>query len=222
LFSSFPSVRFSFHFLKIMAKSFALLPAAGNSVRMGRPKLSLPLGERTILEQVIHTFRQGGVQEVLVVLGPTVAELALLAQKAGAHVLALTEATADMRATVEHGLLWLEQTFAPQPADPWLLCPADHPVLEADVIAQLLRSWKPNQPNQILIPTCDGRRGHPAVIAWRHVQGLRTLPTGLGLNVYLRQHDSETTEIPTGSNSILFDLDTPEDYLRLLERWGDR
>jgi hypothetical protein len=38
------------------------------------------------------------------------------------------------------------------------------------------------------------------------------------MNVYLRKHADETLEVPMTSDSILFDLDTPEDYLRLLQR----
>ena len=37
---------------------FALIPAAGKSTRMGRPKLALPLGEKTVLEHVIAALRQ--------------------------------------------------------------------------------------------------------------------------------------------------------------------
>jgi molybdenum cofactor cytidylyltransferase len=199
--------------------SFALLPAAGQSIRMGRPKLSLPLGDRTILEQVVRSFREGGVGEVLVVLGPATVDLAALAQRAGAKVLVLKDATADMRATVEHGLTWLDAEFAPQPDDPWLLCPSDHPVLEAGVIVQLLETWTHRANKDILVPTFNGQRGHPTAIAWRHTAGLRALPPGVGMNVYLRKNSEQTLEVPVASDSILFDLDTPKDYVHLLQRW---
>jgi len=199
--------------------TFALLPAAGQSARMGRPKLSLPLGDRSILEQVIRSFRQGGVSEVVVVLGPATADLTALAQRAGAIVLCLPEATADMRTTVELGLEWLEKEYSPKPDDPWLLCPADHPVLESSVIAQLLIAWKQRGSSQLLIPVYNGQRGHPAAIAWGFRTGLQDLPLGLGLNVFLRKHSDQTQEVPVATDSILFDLDTPEDYVRLLQRW---
>jgi molybdenum cofactor cytidylyltransferase len=200
--------------------SFALLPAAGQSTRMGRPKLSLPLGDRTILEQVVRTFRDGGVGEVLVVLSSAGEELAERAKKAGAHVLVLSDATADMRATVEHGLTWLEEEFSPRDDEAWLLCPADHPVLEPGVIVQLLAVWAQRRSEDILIPTFNGERGHPAVIAWRHRAGIRNLTAGQGLNVYLRNCSDVTLEVPIASDSILVDLDTPEDYVRLLQRWS--
>ena len=43
--------------------------AAGKSKRMGKPKLLLPLGQGTILEQTIDNFLNSKVNEVIVVVG---------------------------------------------------------------------------------------------------------------------------------------------------------
>jgi molybdenum cofactor cytidylyltransferase len=195
--------------------TFAVVPAAGRSTRMGQPKLALPLGGSTVLQLVVETLRVAGVDPVLVVVGPHVPELASLAESSGACVCRLSEATADMRATVEHGLDWLENHLRPRPEDDWLLAPADHPVLDANVVRQL-RAGSAAQPNRTLfVPVSGGRRGHPALFTWRHVAGIRALPAGQGINTYLRQHVEEIVEVPVESDSVLFDLDTPEDYERL-------
>jgi molybdenum cofactor cytidylyltransferase len=196
--------------------SFAVIPAAGKSTRMGRPKLALPLGGRSVLEHVVAAFREGGVEHVLVVVGPHVPELRPLAEMAGAEVLPLDTETADMRATVECGLGWLEAQHHPNPDDSWLLAPADHPTLDAAIVHQLLEFRAAHLRTSILVPTYHGRRGHPVLIAWRHVAGIRTLAPGQGLNVYLRQQSAETLEVPVESPSVLCDLDTPEDYERVL------
>jgi molybdenum cofactor cytidylyltransferase len=194
---------------------FAVLPAAGNSTRMGRPKLLLPFGGRTVLEGAISALRQAGVDQVLVVVGAHVPELAAVATQAGALVSRLTEETADMRATVERGLHWLEGRFSPQPEDAWLLCPADHPTLDPVVVRQLLVARAEQPQASIFIPIFDGRRGHPALIGWRHVAAMRALPAGVGFNVYLRQQAGATREVNVTSVDVLRDLDTPEDYARL-------
>jgi molybdenum cofactor cytidylyltransferase len=199
---------------------FAVIPAAGKSVRMGRPKLALPLGDRTVLERVIASLREGGVEQILVVVGPHVMQLAPLAQLAGAHVLQLAEETPDMRATVEAGLRWLEERFHPRPDDGWLLVPADHPTLDPLVIRALIRERALAPDHSIIVPTHAGRRGHPTLIDWKHVAGMRTLPAGSGLNVYLRQHAGETREVPVDSPDVLCDLDTPDDYERLRRRFA--
>jgi molybdenum cofactor cytidylyltransferase len=193
----------------------ALVPAAGRSVRMGRPKLVLPLHGRTVIEHVVSTLRQGGVDRVLVVARPDVPQLAQLAKAAGAEVGTLPTETADMRATVEQGLLWIEERWHPQPEDAWLLCPADHPALDVDVVRRLCVAYSREPGQTILIPTYEGRRGHPTLIEWRHVAGIRALPAGAGLNAYFRPHAEETLELPVANAGVISDLDTPADYERL-------
>lgn len=195
--------------------TLAVIPAAGKSVRMGRPKLALPLGDSTVLERVVASLREGGAEHVLVVVGPHVPQLLPLAGRAGAHVLHLPAETPDMRATVEAGLRWLEERFRPRPDDRWLLVPADHPTLDPSLVRLLLRLRAERPDKSIIVPTHDGRRGHPTLIDWRHVAGVRALAAGCGLNAYLRQHAAETLEVPVDSASVLCDLDTPEDYERL-------
>jgi molybdenum cofactor cytidylyltransferase len=198
----------------------AVIPAAGKSTRMGRPKLALPLGGRTVLERVLDALRAGGVEQTLVVLGPHVADLAPLARSAGAHVLLLDHETPDMRTTVEEGLRWLEDRLQPKPDDDWLLVPADHPALVPAVIAQLRETRARHPQHSILIPTWQGRRGHPTLIAWRHVAGVRAHPPGQGLNTYLRRHADETLEVPVEYAEVLEDLDTPEDFERMRRRFA--
>jgi len=116
----------------------AIVPAAGFSQRMGCPKLSLPFRGRTVLEHVVRALREGGADSVVVVVGPHVPELLPLAKAAGAHVCQLAEPTPDMRATVEHGLRWIEKAFSPRPGDGWLLAPADHPSLDPAVVRDVV------------------------------------------------------------------------------------
>jgi molybdenum cofactor cytidylyltransferase len=195
--------------------TFAVIPAAGHSVRMGRPKLALPLGERTVLERVVASLREASIEHILVVIAPHVAQLAALAERAGAHVLQLPEPTPEMRATVEAGLRWIEERFHPRPDDAWLLIPADHPTLDPLLVRMLIWDRIESPGASIIVPTHSGRRGHPTLIEWKHVAGIRSLPSGEGLNVYLRRHMAETREVPIEFADILCDLDTPEEYERL-------
>lgn len=194
---------------------FGLIPAAGSSRRMGRPKLSLPLGDRTVLERVVAAVRDGGVADVLVVLGPASARLRELAERAGAATLVLDRDTADMRATVLAGLAHLQARFAPAADDAWLLLPADHPTLDAAVVRALAAAAGDDHTHSIFVPANAGRRGHPALLRWRHTPALLALPEGQGLNSYIRAQAAQTRELPWPSAEVLRDLDTPEDYAAL-------
>lgn len=200
--------------------TFAVIPAAGKSVRMGRPKLALPLGGRTVLEWVISALRQAGIEQIAVVVGPTANRLAALAESAGAHPVILPEETPDMRATVERGIGWLEERFRPSADECWLLVPADHPTLQPAVVQQLRQARAENPAKNIIVPTHAGRRGHPTLIGWCHVAGIRAMPPDRGLNQYFREHPTDVLEMPTNSPQVLCDLDTPQDYEALLREMG--
>jgi molybdenum cofactor cytidylyltransferase len=197
---------------------FAVVPAGGLSTRMGRPKLALPLGDRTVIEHVVSAMRGGGCDHVLVVVGSHVPQLVTLAESAGAQVCPLTGPTPDMRATVEHGLRWLEQRFHPRPEDAWVLAPGDHPTLDAGIVRRLIAEYA-REAYRVVVPTFDGRRGHPSVIAWRHVERLHLHPEGQGLNTYLRTLGGHVRELPMADDNVLLDLDTPDDYERLRQRY---
>jgi len=182
---------------------------------MGRPKLALPLGDRTVLEHVVAAVHNGGVPDVIVVIGPGAASLQPLAERAGARVYLLPEDTPDMRATVQAGLAWLEQNFQPTNDDAWLLLPADHPTLHGDVIQNLVEVARWQKSYSIFVPVHNGRRGHPTLFRWNLVVALRAFREGEGLNAFIRSRPSETREIPWSSAEVLRDLDTPEDYERL-------
>jgi CTP:molybdopterin cytidylyltransferase MocA len=107
--------------------------------------------------------------------------------------------------------------------------PADHPVLEAEVIRMLLGPSHDRKgvddaaaplrsrlgQATIRIPTFNGERGHPTLIGWQHVAGIRALAKDVGLNAYLRAHPEAVREVPVEWETILFDMDTPEDYERI-------
>ena len=70
---------------------YAVVPAAGRSRRMGQPKLLLGMGGQTVIEHVITALREGGVDRVLVVIGPTtVAEVGATVKHAGANLCQMT------------------------------------------------------------------------------------------------------------------------------------
>jgi molybdenum cofactor cytidylyltransferase len=195
----------------------ALIPAAGKSVRMGEPKLALPLGRRCVLECVATAFVEAGVRDILVVLGPHVAFLRERAELAGANVLVLENETPDMRTTMLHGLAEMEERFAPAGGDFWFLATGDHPTLEPDIIRILLAARDARPDRSLFVPTHAGRRGHPALVGWRHVANLRASSADQGPNAYFRQH---AFEVPVPSADILVDLDTPADYETLRRRLG--
>lgn len=198
----------------------AVVPAAGKSTRMGRPKLVLPWGDSTVLGRVVEVLHESGIREVVVVVAPRDEKLQALGRKVGARVLELDAVTDDMRASVEHALGWIERTLAPAPDDYWFLVPADHPALEASIVQSLLAAHREKPGYLVYVPAFAGRRGHPTLISFKLIESIKALPSTSGINTLLRTLAKETLEVPAASPTVLWDLDTEEDYQRLRQALG--
>jgi molybdenum cofactor cytidylyltransferase len=190
----------------------AIVPAAGQSQRMGRPKLILPVGGIPLIARVIAALKGGGAGRVIVIAGPTEmpGALALIesAEGQGAEVVISATPTADMRASVELGLAYLAQGSEP---DAVLLAPGDSPGLKSANVARVIRRAA-DQPGRIIVPCHEGRRGHPVFLPWSLAREIPRLPPGLGVNALLAAHPEAIVAFDADDPGILADLDTPGDY----------
>lgn len=197
----------------------SIVPAAGRSTRMGQPKLALPLGDSSVLQHVIRQLLDGGVNHVVVVIGKHVPELKSLASSTGADTIVLENSSPDMRTTVEYGFRWLQDTYEPRPTDACILAPGDRPAFDKHVVHQLCTAYCSQSTRSLVVPTYQGVRGHPSLIAWRHVLGIRSLPGDRGINAYFRSNAPDVLEVPVSNEGVLLNLDTPEDYAQLRKYW---
>ncbi len=199
----------------------AVVPAAGRSLRMGRPKLTLDVDGKPLIVRVVESLRGGGVECVVVVAPPRAAPgaVALIdaAGRAGAEVVILDAATVDMRATFERGLSRLEAMPGGAP-NTVFLCPGDLADLTAEVVAALVARVR-EAPERIVVAMHQGRRGHPAALPWSVASAVRDLPPDQGVNALITRREAEVEGLESDAG-VLRDLDTPEDYERLRDRRG--
>jgi molybdenum cofactor cytidylyltransferase len=196
----------------------AIVPAAGRSTRMGRPKLLLTLGGETLIHHVVTALREGGVGRVIVVAPPTDAPegptVAAEAVRAGAEVLTPQARPAEMRQSVELGLQFLDRDPPPQFL---LVTPGDVPGISPGLVARLL-VVAAEHPDCLVVPRQESRRGHPIVLPWDVAAQLPALPATVGLNVLVARHKDRLIEFSTPESGVAADLNTPEDW----HRWSVR
>lgn len=195
--------------------SFAIIPAAGISTRMGSPKLLLPWEGKTIIEHVIRAWLASRVTRVVVVVRPDDEELATAVRQFDVDVVIPNEPPPEMKDSVRHALVHIERRYSPEPSDSWLLAPADMPRISSVVIDRLLKEQRPNS-SEILVPEVAGKRGHPVLFPWSLAAEATRLPEREGLNSLVARHAARL--VPCDEDAILEDLDTPEDYRRLHNR----
>lgn len=193
-----------------------LVPAAGTSSRMGRPKLPMLVGGRPLIERVVSALRLGGADRVVVIVPPVDVEgsieMATIADRAGAEVVALGSPSLDMRETFLAGLFVIRRKAIPSAI---LLTPGDCPNIDAKLVARLVELAR-EAPDRIIAPAYAGRRGHPIVLPWALAEQAGGLEPGVGINTLIERHAGLVSEVPVDDPDLHADIDTPED----LARWN--
>jgi molybdenum cofactor cytidylyltransferase len=193
-------------------KSIAVIPAAGESRRMGRAKLLLPWRGKPIIEHVLDAWETSRVDHAVVVIRADDESLRHAANRPGIDLVLVDPPPEEMKDSVALGLEFARRTYAPTSKDAWLLAPADMPRLSPAVIDLLLDEHDPDAP-QILIPRAGGKNGHPVLFPWPLAREVAKLGATEGINVLRNRHSSRTVAI--ADSRAFDDLDTPEDYRKL-------
>ncbi len=191
----------------------ALVPAAGQSRRMGRPKLTLELGGQTVIARVVHALLGGGADQVLVITAADDQPGTLLlrdeAARAGALVLKLPTETPDMRSTIEHGL-----TAIPAPPLGILIAPGDSAGMTPQHVNAVVSAFQAD-PSRIVVPRRQGAAGHPLALPWSIAATLSGLPAHVGVNAIVTRDSDRVLFVEVVQPGHDMDLDTPADFERL-------
>lgn len=198
-----------------MPRSFAVIPAAGHSRRMGRAKLTLPWRQGTVIERVLAAWKSSPATAIVVVVRPGDELLADICRKSGVDVVIPNEQPAEMKDSISLGLEFVQRRYAPNEQDCWLLAPADMPRLSAAVVSRMIDAYEtsPDRAAEIFVPTRGGKRGHPVVFSWSVAAQVANLAADEGVNALLKRNP--ICEIDCDEFDIHADLDTPADYDRL-------
>ncbi len=201
-------------------RAVAIVPAAGESQRMGTAKLLLPWGAETVIETTIGAWRRSCVEAVIVVVSPGNEPLANACRAAGATVVVPHAPPPDMKASLQQGIRYLNQSHDADAFDCFLVAPADMPWIEpatidrlaaefaAEVTAEFAAEFTTTS-TPIVAPTHNGRRGHPIALAWPLAAEVLQLSNEETLKTIVDRHNAK--EIECGP-TVLGDLDTPNDY----------
>ena len=179
---------------------------------MGAFKPLLPFGNKTVIECCIDYLRQGGIDDIVLVLGHRAGEIR---QKISDVTFALNpDPDSAMGASIAVGVSALPKT-----AQATLIALVDHPAVPAQVVSALLASWKTG--SRIVIPTWNGRGGHPVLVDLSFKAELLKLSESGGLRAFFGAHASEIERVPVDSPFVARDMDTWDDYTALhLEATG--
>ena len=178
---------------------------------MGRPKQLLPLGGRPLLEHVVAAANDSSLDEVVVVLGANAEEIRDGVDLGRARVVVNPDHGAGLGSSLRAGLA----SLGPEIGRAMVIL-GDQPSVSAELFDRLLELQARSG-----LPSAALRFGsllHPPVVLERSLFGdLGSLEGDVGCRAVVRGQPELVAPLPAeaeGDHPI--DLDTPEDYQRLL------
>jgi molybdenum cofactor cytidylyltransferase len=194
-----------------MTTSLIAILAAGDSLRMGQPKLCLPWKDTTVLGHLLTQWREAGAEKILVIYpqcesSPVVQELDRL------------KIPSDQRAATiapERGMMGSVVTAAGLAARDsslthLIIALGDQPHLQTETLAQLLRQCA-NSPGKIVRVVHNGKAGHPLALPAILFDDLSKTSSAT-LRDFLGLQNIPVADLTTNDSGILLDMDTPDDY----------
>jgi len=187
----------------------AVILAAGRSSRMGAHKPALELDGKPLLRHVLDAADAVGFADVVVVAGACADQTRALCAGATARVAVNARFAEGLSTSLQTGLRALADDM-----DAAMIFLADMPDVGPALIRRMIAAFDPAA-RAIVVPTHEGRRGHPVLWARAFFPALLSRTTGdCGARRLIGKFARRVHEIEADDAGVLTDLDTPQDWAR--------
>lgn len=191
----------------------AVVLAAGRSSRMGRAKALLPAGpgEPTFIGRIVRVLREGGVDDVLVVVSADSPETAegVAQLHLPARVVLNSDPSRGQLSSLKVGLHTIDRPGV----GGMMVTLVDVPLISPGTVRALLSAHRETQA-PVVRPVRAGRHGHPVIFHRSVFDDLRQASDETGAKAVVRAHASESVAVPIEEDGPFRDIDTPVDYER--------
>lgn len=185
----------------------AIILAAGQSSRLGKPKQLLKYQNKTLLEHAIDAAKWSSVKSIIVVVGSNADIILNEIDTSGTHMVKNEDWQSGMASTIRCGvraLPALDSTI-----DSAILMVCDQPFVTPDLLNGLIEKQKETG-NPIIASQYDDIIGTPALFQKRFFAELMALKGDTGAKKIMMQHNDLLVTVPFPKGSI--DIDTIDDY----------
>jgi len=180
--------------------------AAGESTRMGFPKLLLPIKGKSLLQHVIDNALQSKVGEVIVVLGAEATKLRREIKQSQVQIIENASYKEGLSTSLKAGL----QAVSPQ-AQAVLILLGDQPLISHDIIDALIDKYE--ESGSIMVaPVYKGKRGNPVLFDSSLIPELSRVTGDKGGREIIEKHPAQLATVDFESTITGTDIDSWEDY----------
>jgi len=190
----------------------AVILAAGESRRMGAPKALLPYREGTFLSHLLEITRHPKIGLTRIVVGAHREEIERAAARPPGEIIFNRDWTLGQLSSMQAAL----RSIPEGSSDGILLCPVDHPLVTANLVALLIEQFY-SSGKFIVVPNFAGRRGHPMIFSSQVYPELLTAAADVGARAVVWAHAGDVLEVPVEEEGVVLNLNDPATLERAMK-----
>jgi len=190
----------------------AVILAAGLSSRMVDFKPLLPVGDKTMVEAVIHLFQANHINDIVVVTGHNFQELSCHVKNSGAAPVFNPGFLSGMLGSIQIGI----KKICPKSSGFFLL-PVDIPAVRISTVSSMILEFKRTS-DHIIMPYFDDHPGHPPLIPCSMKKNILDLKDGSSLRDLIFSSPARLKKIKVHDRGILMDADDKKGYAKVCRK----
>lgn len=185
----------------------AIIMASGFSNRMGSNKLMLKYKDKTLIEHILDKVIVCGFQDIVLVARNK--EILKMGNIRGIKGVYNENAEAGQSESIKLGLINSRE------ADGYAFFTGDQPLIDVETIKYIMNRFY-EKADSIIVPVFKEQRGTPVIFHKRFKAELLDLKGDTGGRQIIGKHMDSVTFAEVREEFLLFDVDTEEDYEKLL------
>jgi molybdenum cofactor cytidylyltransferase len=191
----------------------AVILSGGESRRMGAPKALIPYRGKTFVEHLIEVTRHPRVGLTRIVVGAHAGEIRERVAAHSGEIVVNADWANGQLSSIQAGV----RSLPDGATDGMILCPVDHPVVSAELVARLIEEFDASG-KSIALPIYHGRRGHPLIFRASLYQELLAASAEVGARQVVWARENDTCHVPTEEEGVVLNINDPVTLERALGR----
>ena len=187
----------------------AIVMASGYGSRMGINKLLLKYKEKALIEYVIENVISCDFYSTILV--SQYEKVLSLGKERTMEVVHNYNSDKGQSESIKLGII-----NSPK-ADGYMFFTGDQPLMDVETIKLLMDSFNESA-NLIIVPMYNKKRGNPVVFPRKYIDELLQLQGDNGGRGIINKHLEDVKFVEVKNQWLLSDIDTEEDYRRLIKR----
>jgi len=189
---------------------YGIILAAGEGKRMGKVKLTLPLGDKQLIEWVLQAVKYTPLDKYFLVVRPEDKEIIKTGEKWGAEIVLNPEYKSGMSSSIIKALLQI----SPEELEGFFVILGDQPLINPSMLFKMILAFTLHK-KEMVVPFYKEKQGNPVFFDGYWKDELMKLTGDVGGRFLIKVHPERVKRFKISDESILLDIDREEDYEKM-------